>query len=827
MKLPGGEDLELHPWRLVYRRFHPGEQGLRESLCALGNGYVVTRGAAEEMRPGGPHYPGTYLHGGYNRLESHIGGRVVENEDLVNWPSWLPLTFRPEGGEWFRIDAVTLLRFRQELDLRRGVLERHLCFRDDNDRETVLVSRRLVHMKHPHVAALQWELVPQNWSGVIEIRSAIDGAVSNEGVERYRSLNGQHLEALGMGRVGEDAVYLSARTVRSHIEMTQAARTRVYADGVIAAADRRTRLDDRQAAQHITVECFAEKPLIIEKIVAIHTSRDHAIAEPQAAAAKTVRRADGFERLFTTHVRAWADLWARADIELLGASDPDAQLALRLHIFHLLQTTSLNTVDRDVGVPARGLHGEAYRGHVFWDELYIFPFLNFRLPELTRSLLMYRYRRLNEARHAAKAAGFEGAMYPWQSGSDGREESQVVHLNPVSGRWIPDNTHRQRHVNAAVAYNVWHYFEATGDMEFLAFYGVEMLLSIARFWASIAHYNPKRRRYEIHDVVGPDEYHTAMPGAATLGLKNNAYTNLMAAWCLKRACEAITRMAEDRREELFFDVDLTPDEVERWDHIARNFYVPMSDGVIFQFEGWEDLEELDWEHYRRKYTDIQRLDRLLEAEGDSTNRYKVAKQADVLMLFFLFSKEQLEELFEGLGYEFSGAMIPKNIDYYVRRCTHGSTLSRVVEAWVLSRSDRPRSWRLFLDALASDLGDIQGGTTSEGIHLGAMAGSVDLIQRCYTGLEVREDVLWLNPRLPRQLGGLTCRLRYRGHWLTLRTTHDELFLRLDKGWSPSVRVGVGDEVYEMHQGEERRFALGDDSGGTYGARSENEARPSA
>ena len=198
-------------------------------------------------------------------------------------------------------------------------------------------------------------------------------------------------------------------------------------------------------------------------------------------------------------------------------------------MFHLLQTVSEHTIDLDVGVPARGLHGEAYRGHIFWDELFVFPFLNLRFPELTRALLRYRVRRLPEARQAARAAGYRGAMYPWQSGSDGREETQRLHLNPRSGRWLPDNSHRQRHVNAAVAWNVWQYYQATGDLDFLAAYGAEMLLEIARFWASIATYNRALDRYEICGVMGPDEYHDGYPDRDEPGLDNNAYTNVMAA----------------------------------------------------------------------------------------------------------------------------------------------------------------------------------------------------------------------------------------------------------------------------------------------------------
>ncbi len=177
----------------------------------------------------------------------------------------------------------------------------------------------------------------------------------------------------------------------------------------------------------------------------------------------------------------------RCDIRLSDSDRP--QMILRLHIFHLLQTVSRNSIDLDNGVPARGWHGEAYRGHVFWDELFIFPYLNLRIPNLTRSLLLYRYRRLNRARLAAEEEGVRGALYPWQSGSNGREETQQLPLNPKSGRWLPDHTHLQRHVNAAIAYNVWQYFKTTGDLEFLCNYGAEMILEIARFLANIATYN--------------------------------------------------------------------------------------------------------------------------------------------------------------------------------------------------------------------------------------------------------------------------------------------------------------------------------------------------
>ncbi|MGE3978759.1 MAG: glycosyl hydrolase family 65 protein, partial [Nitrospira sp.] len=481
---------------------------------------------------------------------------------------------------------------------------------------------------------------------------------------------------------------------------------------------------------------------------------------------------------------------------------------LRLNVLHLLQAVSPNSIGLDIGVPARGWTGEAYQGHIFWDEVFIFPFLNYRMPEITRSLLMYRYRRLDEARAAALDAGFRGAMFPWQSGSDGQEETQELNLNPRSQRWIPDNSYLQRHVGSAVAYNVWQYYQVTHDVEFLQSHGAELMLEIARFWASISSFNDQRGRYEIRGVMGPDEFHESYPDASTPGLNNNAYTNIMAVWVLCRAQEVLDILPDIRRAELMTQLQLTADEIARWSDISRRMYVPFhNDGIISQFEGYEQLAELDWERYRMRYDNIQRLELILEAEHDSANRYKVSKQADVLMLFYLFSSEELRELFARLDYPFEYETIPRNVVYYDARSTHGSTLSRVVHSWVLARSDRPRAMTYFAEALQSDVSDIQQGTTAEGVHLGAMAGTVDLLKRVSTGIEVTGDVLRFNPKLPEELKRLDMRIRYRGHTLDLRLTREAFTVRgRDVGQAP-INLGFKNEVYELTSGSTRVFNL--------------------
>jgi trehalose/maltose hydrolase-like predicted phosphorylase len=798
---------QMREWELVYTGWDPDEQPLREALCALGNGYLVTRGALEEARRGGPHCPGTYLAGGYNRLETEIAGRVVENEDLVNWPNWLPLTFRPKGGDWFSLETVEIQEFSFRLDVFRGVLERVVRFRDAHERETSLASRRIVHMQHPHLAAIEWTLKPLNWSGEIEIRSELDGTVLNENVKRYQDLNNRHLELLGTGHDGEDTTYLTVQTNQSQIRMTQAARTRIFEDDVPAPTLRTLDEGNGRIGQRLIASVQQQKELRVEKIVAIRTSRDFAISEPEIDARRDVRRACSFAELLESHEIRWRHLWSIADIAL-DNGDVEMQLILRLHIFHQLQTASPNTIDRDVGVPARGWHGEAYRGHIFWDELFIFPFLSLRIPELTRSLLMYRYRRLEEARQLAREAGYQGAMFPWQSGSDGREESQKLHLNPESGRWLPDVSNLQRHVNAAIAYNFWRYHEATGDMQFLSYYSAEVLVEIARFWASIATYQFDHDCYEIRGVMGPDEFHTRYPDSEEQGLNNNAYTNVMAAWVLRCACGVLQLLDEERRDKLKEQLKIQDEELVRWDEVSRKLFIPFhGDGIISQFEGYEKLEEFDWKGYKRKHGNIQRLDRILEAENDDVNRYQASKQADVLMLFYLFSPQELEKLLEHMGHRLDPDFIPRNIDYYMQRTSHGSTLSRIVHYWVMARVNRERDWSLFQEALRSDIDDIQGGTTHEGIHLGAMAGTVDLIQRCHTGLEMREGVLWFNPELPRELTGVRMRIHYHGHWLSVVLTEERLVVSFDRGWSPAARIGYCGEVHEMEQGETREFAI--------------------
>lgn len=799
----------MSAWEWTYEGYDPGEEGLREALCTVGNGYLATRGAAPECPADQVHYPGTYAAGVYNRLTTAVAGAQVTNESLVNLPNWLLTTFRIDGGPWFRIDEVEVLEHELSLDLRRAVLTRRLRFRDDAGRSTVLTQRRFVSMAAKHAAAIETTVRAEDWAGRLHVRSALDGTVENAGVERYRQLAGDHLEHVATSALDGTSVLLEVETNQSHVRVAMAARTVLARNGAPLHAEHAVVEREAWIAHDVAVDLALGEDVTFEKVVATFTSRDRAISEPAAEAVRWLRRFGSFDELLAEHVRAWDQLWERFHFDMGGGDGAEDTLrVVRLHLAHLLSTVSPNTVDLDVGVPPRGLHGEAYRGHVLWDELFVFPVLNLRLPLLTRSLLRYRYRRLDEARQAARAAGHAGAMYPWQSASDGREESQQLHLNPVSGRWIVDSTHRERHVGIAVAYNVWQYYQATGDREFLSDYGAEMLVEIARFWASLATYDHSRARYVIRGVIGPDEFHSGYPGADDEGVDNNAYTNVMASWVLCRAQEAIELLPAQTRSELLDRLRLDAGERARWDDVSHRMFVPFhGEGIISQFEGYAGLDELDWDAYRLGYGNIQRLDRILESEGDSVNRFKASKQADVLMLFYLLSADELRVLLAAMGYDLEPEAIPRTIDYYLARTSCGSTLSAVVHAWVLARAHRERALELFVQSLETDVGDIQGGTTREGVHLGAMAGTVDLLQRCFSGVETRGDRLLLNPYWPEALGTLAFAIRYREHVLELRISGAEIEVAACPGAQEPIEVACRGEVAELHAGSSVAFRL--------------------
>jgi trehalose/maltose hydrolase-like predicted phosphorylase len=365
-------------------------------------------------------------------------------------------------------------------------------------------------------------------------------------------------------------------------------------------------------------------------------------------------------------------------------------------------------------------------------------------------------------------------------------------LNPTSGRWLPDHPHLQRHVNIAIAHNVWQHYMVTGSIGFLRFTDAELLIEIARFWASLATYNTDLNRYEILGVIN-----------------NNTYTNVMAAWVMLRAIEALDTLPAHYRGELIAELKIGQTEIDRWRDIGAKMRVVFHvDGVLTQFEGYETLREFDWRGYRARYGDILRLDRVLEAEGDSPNNYKLAKQADVLMLLFVLTRSELLELLTHLGYDVTEEQLNRTIEYHLARTAHGSTLSGVVSTWVLARTDPKQAWGFLKRALESDVADVQGGTTAEeGIHLGAMAGTVDIVQRRLTGMRAQGEVLRFDPALPTEVKQIRFSIHYRGHRIGIRLTANEMRVTSRPGTADPIKVLVRGELVDLATDDDRHFAL--------------------
>lgn len=763
--------LRTDPWKLVYEGFDPAHEGHREALTTLGNGYVGTRGAAPERGAGGAHYPGTYLAGIYNRPASTVQGREVEDAYLVNAPNWLLLDVRVEQGEWWSRGGLRPVRERPELDMRRAVLTRHTELVDGAGRRLRVTQRRLVSLDRPHLAALETTVVPLGWSDRVEIRSGIDAGVTNSNVAEYAGLVNRHLGDVSGSQVDGDATLVEATTTTSRITIATAARTVV--SGSAAPVVRDWEGGERRYAQRLRVEVRDGQAGVIDKTVAVVTSRDRAIATPAIQALDELARATGgFDALLSRHERAWERLWQRFEVAL--DADRDIRLVLNLHVFHLLQAISPFTAEVDAGVPARGLRGEGYRGHVFWDELLVLPIINHRLPAVSRALLGYRWHRLDAARQAARRAGLAGALFPWQSGSDGREETPEQLFNLRSGRWMPDHSRRQLHVGLAVAYDAWQYYLASGDRRWLAERGAELIVEVARLFDALAAYDPAHDRFHIAGVMGPDEYHDGYPEAPGRGLRDNAYTNVLAAWVCNRAVDVLTVLAGHECDDVVARLSVTDEERTRWLRMSRRLAVPFHDGgIISQFDGYEALDELDWDRYRATYGNIGRLDLILEAEGDTTNRYK---QADMLMLFYLLGHKELASILTRLGYAVTPDDLARIIDYYLARTAHGSTLSRVVHASVLARIDPARAWDTCRATLVADLDDTQGGTTKEGVHLGAIAGTLDIVARSFAGMQMSADCLTFDPRPPEEIRRAAFVVEYRGQCIDV--TLDRRRLRL-------------------------------------------------
>lgn len=768
------------PWEVVYHGYTPGKDEYSvESLLTVGNGFMGLRGTTPEMEIAEENYPALYLASLYNSAASQVADRTIYNEDFVNAPN-LQKMYVIIDGERVDIANNELLSMKRRLDLKTGLFEAWVTVKLTNGKELAIQTKKIASMANVHQFNLSYTVTPLNFSGEITFVSEADGDVYNYNVARYRSLSRHHLAVTDL-QAEDTFTSLTAVTESSKITVTQQAKLQNEAGLLENLTTEKT---EKAIVQQVSFDAKEGQAYTFEKTVFVQQYREDEVVPALDFSGDYPT----FDASYQASVSEWEKLWATAGIEIDG--DLMSQKMLNLHTFHILASASPNgNKDLDASVTARGLHGEAYRGHIFWDELFILPFYTLHFPETARELLMYRYRRLATAKTDAKKAGYQGAMFPWQSGLDGTEQSQELHLNPISGEWKEDHSRLQRHVSLAIAYNVWQYWHNTQDVDFMEKFGLEMMLEIAHFWESAASFDEGNQRYYIDRVMGPDEFHENYPGSEKGGLKNNAYTNMMVVWLF----EEIERLSKQLPAETFQAVQektaVSTDTLARMADIKHKLELEINDeGIISQFEGYFDLKDLDWDHYKEKYGNIYRMDRILNAEGKSADTYKVAKQADSLMIFYNFSKEQVRLILEDLNYELPEDYVERNLHYYLARTSHGSTLSRVVHAQLAAMvNDQDLAWELYQEALYSDYRDIQGGTTAEGIHAGVMAATLYIPLTTFAGLDIRKERVTFEPNMPAAWDGIRFQMTIRGIDFSVEVTKEEVVVTVNQDTTIDVQ----------------------------------------
>ncbi|MCR4402020.1 MAG: hypothetical protein NUW12_04445 [Firmicutes bacterium] len=653
---------ERHGWCIVEDELDLAKAGHRETVCALGNGYLGVRGAPEEGHPGST--PATFIAGVFDTAPGGV-------PELVVAPNWLRMRITVDGEE-FGMARGELLSFRRTLDMREGILERAVRWRGSRGRTVRFTWRRLVSMADIHVGAVSLSIEPEDSDVEVVVDCAIDGRVSNA--------RAVHLDVVEQGRHGE-ASYVVARTRSSGVTIAEA--QIVEAFGGDAGSEgcepcpAATWVSHDTGSALLKLTCRRGERVAVEKYVGFGTSLDAAtsdccdVADPLALALSAARR--GAERRFAglleEHRRVWRDIWDRCDIVIEG--DDFAQRAARFAMFHMVQAAPRHT-DR-VSIGARGLSGEGYKGHVFWDtETFVVPFFTFTLPEVARNLLGYRYNTLAAARRNAASKGYRGAMFAWESADTGEETT------PSWGDPDPLTGARRRilcgdlehHITADVAYAVWQYCMATGDEEFLLRRGAEIIIETGRFWASRASYNPSTQAYEILHVIGPDEYHE--------DVNNNYYTNAMARWNIRAALALSNYLMASHPAEwsrLVSAIGINHDELAHMADVARRLVCgralfapePFADAVtqdvpggkpwdragaggqreplvpgapvIEQFDGFRDLADvvikLDGPEFRPMETVIG---------PEAVARSQVVKQPDVLMALYLLGESVADDI---------------------------------------------------------------------------------------------------------------------------------------------------------------------------------------
>jgi len=644
---------------------------------------------------------GLFINGVYNRSE----GSVVE---LVNFGN--PF----EAGLYIDGEPLSFEDYQRTLNLKEGILERVV-----SNKKVKVVTTRFASIEDRNL--LYWKIEVEAKDRVnLELLSCI-----NTQSKGYDHLISQY----------SDENSLILKTKESGIEIVFLLEHRK--DGW---QKENPIVEDRKIGKKIYTELQPGNKVFLEKFIRISDSR---IDGPQPL--ERLRKKTWDENFKEKHIAKWGNLWNKADVKIYG--DDLAQRNLRYAIFQLLQMAPWHS-DK-VSIPAKALSGEAYKGHIFWDnEIFVFPFFLYTFPEVAKNLLLYRYYCLEDYRKKAREDGYEGASIAWESADTGEEETPKWGRDAKTGKPVRILTGEQEvHITGDVMWAIWQYYLATSDKSFLLDYGIEMFLETARYWSSRVKYNPLRDSYEILEVIGPDEFHE--------GVKNNYYTNYLAKWNLLKTIELIEwieREDSEKAQQLKRKINFREDEKEDWREKAEKIYLLYQGIFIEQFEGFNQLEEVNLEEIKKSGRPV---DAILGHSG--VLKSKVIKQADVIVLFFLFEED----------FHYEKRLI--NFKYYEPLTSHSSSLSPSIHSIVGARLDlTDLAYDYFLKTSEMDLSDVMG-NTRHGLHAASIGGTWNSVFFGFLGVKALETGLRIDPKLPSHWNKVEITLSYKGNRLRLET----------------------------------------------------------
>jgi len=749
----------LEPWCLRETRFDPASHFLAETLFALGNGYIGLRGTGEEgyTGPAGTSLDGTYLNGFYEseaiRYPEAAYGLARNNQFMLNVPNAKGIALWLED-EAFDLLTGTLLQYERLLDFRTGVLSRTMEWTSPQGRKLRWQSRRVVSFENKHLYAIEVVLTPLNFSGNLRLVTTLDGAVSNQQAgddPRVGSaVSGQSLQTVGY----EQNVGYAALVQRTHNSgFTLVSATESMLEGAEATLE--IGRSEQALSQIYAFSAAAGQSVTLTKYACYFSSRDYAEDELSRRAADTLAqaRAAGFTALQLGQQQYLAAFWQQADVQIAG--DDALQQGMHFNQFHLLQSVGR---DGKTNIAAKGVTGEGYEGHYFWDtEIYIFPFFLYSKPEIARKLLEYRHAGLAQARERARQmAHAKGALYPWRTIAG--EECSA---------YFPAGT-AQYHINADIAYSIKQYMEATDDRDYLVQYGAEIVLETARIWMGLGHYD-RHGAYCINQVTGPDEY-TAL-------VNNNYYTNAMAQMHLHFAADIVAQLQQQDAAALARianAIDLGADEAAQWRAAATQMKLPYDTALQIHAQDDSFLDKKVWDFAN---TPAENYPLLLNYHPLVIYRHQVCKQADVVLALLLLSGQ------------FSLEDKRRDFDYYEAVTTHDSSLSSCIFSIIAAEVGYAgKAYDYFMETARLDL-DNTHGNTHYGVHTAAMAGTWLGVAYGFGGMRVEQGMLRFTPTLPQQWQHYSFNVQFRGAQLAVSISAGRVEYLLLRGDALTIRHG--------------------------------------